>query len=79
MAQVTVRITQVFMFDPNEMKVIVDKFPGKLSMPEAKAHAKKNNLKFTTKKEISERFEVDDLKLLSLREGGYNLERESIK
>lgn len=78
MAQVTVRITQVFMFDTTNMKVIVDKFPGKLSMPEAKTHAKKQNLKFTTKKEIAETFEVDDLKLLSLRDGGYNLERETL-
>ena len=79
MAKVTVKISLVYMFDSNNQGIVVDKFPGKMSVPDARAHARKLGFKFTHKTESSHVLDIEDSVLLELIPGGCNLNRECIK
>ena len=78
MAKVNVKISLVYMFNTETRQVVVDKFPGRLPMAEAREHAKKHGMKFTHKTEITQSFDIDDMTLLELVPGGSNLDREYI-
>ena len=79
MAKVTVKISLVYMFDSNNQCIVVDKFPGKMSVPDARSHARKLGFKFTHKTESSHVLDIEDSVLLELIPGGCNLNRECIK
>ena len=79
MAKVTVKISLVYMFDSNNQCIVIDKFPGKMSVPDAKAHARKLGFKFTQKTESNHVLDIEDSVLLELIPGGCNLNRECIK
>ena len=79
MARVTVKISLVYMFDSINQCVVVDKFPGKMSVPDARAHARKLGFKFTHKAESNHMLDIEDSVLLELMPGGCNLNRECIK
>ena len=78
MAKVNVKISLVYMFDSSNKCVVVDKFPGKMSVPEARAHARKQGFKYTHKVETTHVLDIDDMTLLQLVPGGSNLDREYI-
>lgn len=78
MAKVSVKISLVYMFNTDTRQVVVDKFPGRLPMADAREHAKKQGMKFTHKTEITQTFDIDDMTLLELVPGGSNLDREYI-
>lgn len=78
MAKVSVKISLVYMFDSANQCVVVDKFPGKMSVPEARAHARKHGFKYTHKAESTHVLDIDDMALLQLIPGGFNLDREYI-
>ena len=78
MAKVSVKISLVYMFNTETRQVVVDKFPGRMPMAEAREHAKKCGLKFTHKTEFTQTFDIDELTLLELVPGGSNLDREYI-
>lgn len=78
MAKVSVKISLVYMFDTENRKVVVDKFPGRMSVVDAREHAKRCSLKFTHKTEFTQKFDIEDSILLELAPGGSNLDREYI-
>ena len=78
MAKVNVKISRVYMFDTNNRQVVVDKFPGRIPMTEARKHAKTCGMKFTHKVETTHVLDIDDMTLLQLVPGGSNLDREYI-
>ena len=78
MAKVNVKISLVYMFDTSKRQIVVDKFPGRIPMAEARKHAKTCGMKFTQKIESTHVFDIDDMTLLQLAPGGSNLVREYI-